>query len=301
MNQYELIMDNSGQRLDAWLSAHMTDLSRSYINELIKLGRVQVDGNIVKKPSLKPENGAKVFVDVPEPELIDVKPQDIALNIAYEDEWLLVIDKPQGMVVHPAAGHKDGTLVNALLAYCKGELSDINGVIRPGIVHRIDKDTSGLLLVVKNNLVHNSIADQIRKHEVVRTYRTVVYGSMPADKGTIDAPVGRDKKHRQRMAVVADGKPSVTHFEVLERYAKATYIEARLETGRTHQIRVHMKYAGHPVIGDPLYAPGRPNFDLNGQALHACQLSFTHPITGQVLTVESPLPDWFDNLLEKLK
>jgi 23S rRNA pseudouridine1911/1915/1917 synthase len=149
MNQYELIMDNSGQRLDSWLSAHMTDLSRSYINELIKLGRVQVDGNIVKKPSLKPENGAKVFVDVPEPELIDVKPQDIALNIAYEDEWLLVIDKPQGMVVHPAAGHKDGTLVNALLAYCKGELSDINGVIRPGIVHRIDKDTSGLLLVVK--------------------------------------------------------------------------------------------------------------------------------------------------------
>ena len=301
MNRYDLIMDDSGKRIDAWISDQMPELSRSYIHELILQKMIIVEGVSKLKPSTRLEKGSSIVVSVPEPEMISIKPQKIDLKIAYEDEWLLVVDKPQGMVVHPAAGHKDGTLVNALLEYCKGELSDINGVIRPGIVHRIDKDTSGLLLVVKNNQVHSSIADQIRKHEVIRTYRTLVYGQIPSDKGTIDAPIGRDKKHRQRMAVVADGKPSITHFKVLERFVKASYLETILETGRTHQIRVHMKYTGHPVLGDPLYAGGRADFGLKGQALHACGLSFKHPVTGDILKVESPLPVWFKDLLEQLE
>lgn len=301
MKQFELKMDNSGTRLDAWLSNMLPELSRSYVHELISEGRVEITGTAKIKPSLKLTEGTNIIVSVPEPEMMTVEPQEIALDIAYEDEWLIVVNKPQGMVVHPAAGHRDGTLVNALLSYCQGQLSDINGVIRPGIVHRIDKDTSGLLLVVKDNIVHGKIADQIRRHEVRRTYRTVVYGQMPAERGTIDAPIGRDHKHRQRMAVIADGKPSITHFDVIERLTKATYLEAELETGRTHQIRVHMKYAGHPVIGDPLYAPGRPNYDLEGQALHAFRLSFRHPVTGKQVEVESPLPDWFKELLDKLK
>lgn len=301
MKQFDLIMDNSGSRLDVWLSSNLPDLSRSYIHDLITSGRVEVDSLTKIKPSLKLAAGTAISVSVPDPEMITVEPQKIQLDIAYEDEWLLVVNKPQGMVVHPAAGHRDGTLVNALLSYCQGQLSDINGVIRPGIVHRIDKDTSGLLLVVKDNIVHGKIADQIRRHEVKRTYRAIVYGQMPADRGTIDAPIGRDHKHRQRMAVVAEGKPSITHFEVVERLAKATYLEADLETGRTHQIRVHMKYTGHPIVGDPLYAPGRPTYNLAGQALHAYRLCFKHPVTGRQVEVESPLPDWFKELIDKLK
>jgi 23S rRNA pseudouridine1911/1915/1917 synthase len=299
MKHYDFIMDESEQRLDIWLSLKLPDLSRSYIHSLIKLNHVLADDKPVK-PSVRLGKGHTITVDIPEPEMIDVKPEQIDLSIIYEDEYLLVVDKPQGMVVHPAAGHYNGTLVNALLDYCKGQLSDLNGVIRPGIVHRIDKDTSGLLLVVKNNQIHTRIADQIRRHEVTRTYRAVVHGIVPSDNGTIDAPIGRDSRFRQRMAVTADGRRSVTHFKVLQRFAKATYIEAELETGRTHQIRVHMKYTGHPLLGDPLYASGRPDYGLSGQALHAFRLKFLHPVTDKMIEVESPMPDYFNALLERL-
>lgn len=300
MMHYDLVMDDSNQRLDSWLTVKLPELSRSYIHTLIKLKNITVEG-MPSKPSAKIENGRRISVDIPDPEMIDIKPESISLNIVYEDDYLLVVDKPQGMVVHPAAGHHSGTLVNALLDHCKDQLSDLNGVIRPGIVHRIDKDTSGLLLVVKNNQVHTKIADQIRRHEVTRTYRAVVHGIVPSDQGTIDAPIGRDSRYRQRMAVAADGKQSITHFKVLKRFAKATYIEAELETGRTHQIRVHMKYAGHPLLGDPLYASGKNDFGLSGQALHAFRLRFVHPVSGETIEVESRMPDYFNDLLERLE
>jgi len=260
---------------------------------------VTIAGKSVK-PSLKTVAGQSVELQIPDPEPSDLKPEKIPLDIVYEDDWLLVINKPQGMVVHPAAGHHTGTLVNALLDYCAGQLSDLNGIIRPGIVHRIDKDTSGLILVVKDNQVHSSIADKIRRHEIRRIYQAVVYGIVNSDTGTIDAPIGRDSKNRQRMAIVGSGKPSITHFTVLKRFRAATLLEIRLESGRTHQIRVHMKYIGHPVIGDPVYAPGRPAFNLEGQALHARALEFEHPVTGQLVHLECPLPPHFEQLLEKL-
>lgn len=302
MIKHRLIVDQdgTGERIDAWLSASVRSLSRSYVHELIAQERVQVDGKWVK-PAFRLLIGQVVDVEVPDPEPMGVRPEKIDLNIAYEDEWLIVVDKPQGMVVHPAPGHAGGTLVNALLDYCQGNLSDLNGVIRPGIVHRIDKDTSGLLLVVKNNIIHEDIADKIRRHEIQRTYQAIVHGQMPAEAGTIDAPIGRDPGNRQRMAVVAEGKPSITHFKVLERYAKASWVEARLETGRTHQIRVHFQYTGHPIVGDPVYAAGRKDFGLAGQALHACRLTFEHPVSHRMVEVTSPLPDWFRHLQEQLK
>jgi len=300
MQQIKLIFDTSTQRLDAWLASQLPQYSRAYIRQLIDDGHVHVAGQIVK-PSFKGRPGQAVTLAIPDPVLLDVAPEAIPLQIRYEDEWLLIIDKPQGMVVHPAAGHSDGTLVNALLAYCDGQLSDLNGVIRPGIVHRIDKDTSGLLLVVKDNAVHLDIAEKIRRHEIVRTYQAVVHGLVSANDGTIDAPIGRDPVHRQRMAVVADGKPASTHFHVRERLNKASWLEVRLETGRTHQIRVHCQYIGHPLLGDPLYAGNRPDYGLQGQALHASRLELIHPVSGRTLTVDSPLPAYFVNLLENLR
>lgn len=296
----ERVLDDSGQRLDAWLATQLDQFSRAYLRQLIDEGRVLVAGRPVKA-SYKGRPGQVVQILIPAPVLIDVLPEAIPLSVRYEDEWLLVIDKPQGMVVHPAAGHHSGTLVNALLAHCQGQLSDLNGVIRPGIVHRIDKDTSGLLLAVKDNAIHADIADKIRRHEIRRTYQAVVHGQVAADEGTIDAPIGRDPRNRQRMAVVADGKPSVTHFRVCERFAKASWLEASLETGRTHQIRVHCQYIGHPLLGDPLYAGHRPDWGLAGQALHASRLQFIHPVTGRELVVDSPLPAYFTRLLEQLR
>lgn len=279
-------------RLDAWLSQQIPLHSRAFLKDLIDRAQVRVDGQVVK-PSFKPRAGQKVTVELPDPVDSTVLPEAIPLVIRYEDEWLLVIDKPQGMVVHPAPGHSGGTLVNALLSYCQGQLSDLNGVRRPGIVHRIDKDTSGLLLVVKDNSVHREIAEKIRHHEVRRTYQALVHGQVTADQGTIRAPIGRDPKNRQRMAIVSEGKAATTHFKVVERLAKATWLEVELETGRTHQIRVHCQYIGHPIVGDPVYAQGRQAFGQSGQVLHASRLVFVHPVTQESIVVESPLPQSF--------
>ena len=296
----QLIANVSEERIDRFLHSQMPDRSRSYIQKLIEQGCVTQNGRLVRA-STKTLLQAQIQVEIPEPAPSQLIPEQIPLDVRYEDEWLLVINKPQGMVVHPAVGHHEGTLVHALLAYCAGNLSDINGVIRPGIVHRIDKDTSGLLLVVKDNRVHAAIAEKIRRHEITRIYRAVVYGVPPSASGTIDAPVGRDPKNRQRMAVVAGGKPAVSHFSVLEQFREAAFVEVRLESGRTHQIRVHMKYIGHPVVGDPVYAPGRKTYGLQGQALHAASLSFVHPVSGETITVDSPLPESFEHLLEQLR
>lgn len=289
----------SGKRLDRCLAELLPEHSRAYLQKLLAEGRATLHGKTLK-PAWKTIAGVTVLLDIPEPELTPVRAQAIPLDIVFEDEWLIVVNKSQGMVVHPAAGHRDQTLVNALLEHCAGRLSDINGVIRPGIVHRIDKDTSGLLLVVKNNQVHADISDKIRRHEVKRVYQALVYGPVSASTGTIDAPVGRDPRHRQRMAVTAAGKQAVSHFKTIKKSAQASWLEVSLETGRTHQIRVHLQYIGHPVIGDPLYAGNRPRYGLTGQALHAGTLSLTHPVTGQNLTLTCPVPQSFAAIAEQL-
>lgn len=289
----------SNQRLDRCLSDQLPDHSRSFIQKLLAEGRATLNGKTLK-PSWKTVAGAVIALDIPEPEPTLIQPQDIPLDIVFEDEWLIVVNKPQGMVVHPAAGHRDQTLVNALLQHCAGNLSDINGVIRPGIVHRIDKDTSGLLLVVKDNRVHTAVSEKIRRHEIRRVYQALVHGHVSAASGTIDAPVDRDPRHRQRMAVVPDGKSALSHFQTIRAADRASWLEVSLETGRTHQIRVHMQYIGHPIIGDPLYAGNRPNYDLSGQALHAGTLSLTHPVTGEAMTLTCPVPDTFTRIAELL-
>jgi len=294
-----LQIDQDGIRLDSYLKSQLSGHSRAYLQKLIGDGLVTLSGKPLK-PSWKTVAGQTVDIVVPDPEPSRLEAENIPLDVIYEDDWLLVINKPQGMVVHPAAGHRSGTLVNALLNYCAGQLSDLNGIIRPGIVHRIDKDTSGLILVVKDNQVHAQVADKIRRHEIRRTYLAVVYGQVAAESGTIDAPIGRDPRNRQRMAVISGGKPSVTHFRVLQRFGQATLLEADLESGRTHQIRVHLQYIGHPVIGDPVYAPGRKNYGLSGQALHARALTFEHPVNGRTIALECPLPDYLTALLESL-
>lgn len=296
MAMINLIPEQFGLRLDVYLARAITSHSRAFLHQLIDQNNVLVNGKPAKA-SLKTAQGQTITVEIPEPVDSTLLAQAIPLTIRYEDEYLLVIDKAQGMVVHPAPGHPQGTLVNALLDYCQGSLSDLNGVKRPGIVHRIDKDTSGLLLVVKDNAVHHDIAEKIRRHEVKRTYQALVYGQVATDDGTIDAPIGRDPKNRQKMAVVPQGKPAISHFKVVERFDRATWIEVELETGRTHQIRVHCQFIGHPIVNDPLYAVGKKITSQAGQVLHASRLAFHHPITGQLLTVESPLPDYFLTML----
>lgn len=298
--EIKVTIDKTDHRLDSYLAGKLPQYSRAYLQKLIGDGLVTLNDKPMKA-AWKTIAGEQIRLFVPDPEPTGLKAEHIPLDLVYEDDWLLVINKPQGMVVHPAAGHRSGTLVNALLEYCAGNLSDINGVIRPGIVHRIDKDTSGLILVVKNNQVHAAVADKIRRHEIRRTYQAVVHGNPGSDSGTIDAPVGRDPRYRQRMAVVANGKPSITHFQVQKRYSQAAWLQAELETGRTHQIRVHLSYIGHPIIGDPLYAGGRWSYGLFGQALHAGSLDFEHPITGETIHLSCPLPPGFVNLLESLE
>ncbi len=300
MPELRFVSEVSGVRLDVYISSKNDEYSRSYFKQLIKDGKVLVNGSIPSKSGIMLESGDEIVIDLPEAVTTENAPQDIPLDIVYEDSDLLVINKPQGMVVHPAAGHADGTLVNALLAHCGDELSDINGVIRPGIVHRIDKDTSGLMLACKNNDTHLKLADMLSRHEIVREYRAIVYGVVSPDRGTVDAPIGRSDKDRRKMAVIKDGKPSVTHFEVVRRYAEATDLSLLLETGRTHQIRVHMSYIGHPVAGDPVYASRRDKFGLNGQALHSASVTFTHPATGETMHFEAPLPSYYTELLSKL-
>ncbi|WP_108669765.1 RluA family pseudouridine synthase [Peribacillus acanthi] len=297
--QFTIEGQQAGDRLDKTLSSLNDEWSRTQIQIWIKDGHVKVNGAPIKS-NYKASTGDKVVIEIPEPEALDVVPEEMNLDIYYEDSDVLVVNKPKGMVVHPAPGHTTGTLVNGLMAHCK-DLSGINGVMRPGIVHRIDKDTSGLLMVAKNDLAHENLVQQLVDKTVKRKYKAIVHGNIPHDYGTIDAPIGRDKKDRQSMTVTEENsKNAVTHFQVLERFNDFTYVECQLETGRTHQIRVHMKYIGYPLAGDPKYGP-RKTLDLNGQALHAGILGFTHPRTKEFLEFEAPTPAYFEELLDKLR
>ncbi len=287
-------------RLDVFISNKIKSYTRSYFTNLISEGKVTVNGKIITKAGYKLSCGDEITVDIPEPQSDDTVAQDIPLDILYEDDDLIIINKPQGMVVHPAAGHSDGTLVNALLMHCGDNLSDINGVVRPGIVHRIDKDTSGVMMAVKNNETHVKISEMMSRHEIERVYRTVVYGIVSEEKGTIDAPIGRSNKDRRKMTVTTDGKPSVSHFEVISRYREGTDLKVVLETGRTHQIRAHMTYIGHAVLGAQLYASKRNAFGLEGQCLHSKSIRFIHPRSGEELYFESELPDYYVDLLNRL-
>ncbi len=289
-----------GIRLDAYIASKLA-LSRSMSAELIENGHVLLNGKPSKKKTEVIE-GDEITVNMPDLKEPEALPQDIPLDIVYEDDDLLVVNKPKGMVVHPAPGNPDGTLVNALLYHCKGGLSGINGVMRPGIVHRIDKDTSGLLIVAKNDLAHQSLADQIKEHSFEREYSAIVYGNVKSQEGTVNAPIGRDPKNRQRMAIVyTNSKKAVTHYRVEEHLDGFTHMNFRLETGRTHQIRVHMASLGHPIAGDPLYGPKKVIKELEGQCLHARVIGFVHPKTHEYMEFSSPLPDYFKAFLQKNK
>ncbi len=303
MNNYtfEINSADKNQRIDKYLSANISELTRSAIVNLISDGNVKVNENRVSK-NYKLRAGDKVEIFVPDPVEYEAKPENIPLDIVYEDDDLLVVNKPKGMVVHPAAGNYEGTLVNALLYHCKNNLSGINGVIRPGIVHRIDKDTSGLLLVAKNDKSHNSLAAQIKEHSLTREYQAIVFGNIKEDSGTIDAPIGRHPSDRKKMAVTdKNSRNALTHFEVIERLKGYTYIKFRLETGRTHQIRVHCAYIGHPVSGDKVYGVKNEKTSLDSQCLHAGKIGFIHPSTGEYMEFISDLPDYFSDYLNKLR
>lgn len=286
-----------GQRLDKAV-AELTDLSRSLANEQIKDARILVNGQ-AKKAKYAVKEGDIIYYELPEPEVVEYVPEDIPLEIVYQDEDVAVINKPQGMVVHPSAGHTSGTLVNALMYHIK-DLSGINGVLRPGIVHRIDKDTSGLLMIAKNDQAHVALADELKDKKSLRKYWAIVHGNLPNDRGVIEAPIGRSEKDRKKQAVTAKGKLALTRFQVLERFGDYTLVELQLETGRTHQIRVHMAYIGHPVAGDEVYGP-RKTLKGHGQFLHARTLGFTHPRTGEVLEFTAEAPAIFQETLEKLR
>lgn len=291
----------TGIRIDKFLSEEMGELSRSYIQKLIKESHARVNDKPIKANYKLNENDC-LFID--EPELIepDILAEDIPLDILYEDSDLLVVNKPKGMVVHPAAGHYTGTLVNALMYYCKDDLSGINGVMRPGIVHRIDRDTTGSLVVCKNDQVHQKLAEQLKEHSIKRVYHAIVHGVLKEDSGTINAPIGRHPVERKKMSVnYKNGKDAVTHYRVLKRFQNYTYIECELETGRTHQIRVHMANIKHPLLGDEVYGPAKCPYPLQGQTLHAKVLGIVHPRTGEYIETDAPLPEYFDNLLKKLK
>ena len=291
--------DDVGQRLDKWLISKEIDITRSALQKLIDEGGVIVNDKPQSK-NYKLKNGDEVSIDIPEPKELEVIPQNIPIEIVYEDEHLLVVNKPKGMVVHPAPGNPDGTLVNALLYHCKGRLSSINGIIRPGIVHRIDKFTSGLLMVAKTDKAHNFLAEQIAAHSFTREYRAVVCGKVKEEKGTVDAPIGRDKRDRKKMCVcMQNSKNAVTHYELIEQYEKYAYMKFLLETGRTHQIRVHCAYIGHPVLGDDVY--GKAFKGIEGQCLHAKRLGFIHPETGEYMEFNSKLPEYFEDILKKIR
>ncbi|MEC1179425.1 RluA family pseudouridine synthase [Metasolibacillus meyeri] len=295
---YTIEAQQAGERIDKALASLQEEWSRTQINNWVTDGVVKVNGAEVKA-KYKVREGDIIEVDVPEPESLEVIAEDLALNIVYEDADVVVVNKPKGMVVHPAPGHMTGTLVNGLMHHCK-DLSGINGILRPGIVHRIDKDTSGLLMVAKNDVAHESLVNQLVEKSVTRKYTALVHGHIAHDKGTIDAPIGRDTKDRQKQAIVDNGKNAVTHFQVIERFGDYTLVECRLETGRTHQIRVHMQYIGFPLVGDPKYGP-KKTIDFDGQVLHAGILGFIHPATGEYLEFSAPLPEDFQQLLTELR
>ena len=293
--------EDGGVRLDSFLAASLPELTRSAAARLIETGQVTVDGGTASK-SARLSGGEAVEVALPEPEAVEALPQDIPLDVAYEDGDVIVVNKPAGLVVHPAPGHPDGTLVNALLYHCGDSLSGVGGALRPGIVHRIDRDTSGLIIAAKNDAAHLSLAAQLEDHSLYREYHAIAVGGFKEDRGTVDAPIIRHPVDRKKMAIDrAKGKPAVTHWEVLERYAGYTYLKCLLETGRTHQIRIHLASIGHPLLGDTVYGAKKPVPGLAGQCLHAKKLTFIHPATGEKITVECPLPDWFEAVLKKLR
>ncbi len=297
MNEIVLTAQESGVRLDKYISDN-SEISRSYAAKLAENGDITVNGKKAEKKT-KVQSGDEIRINVPEPEALEAVAQDIPIDIVYEDDSVIVVNKPQGMVVHPAPGNPDGTLVNGLLYHCS--LSDINGVVRPGIVHRIDKDTSGLLIVAKTNEAHESLSKQLKERKAMRRYYCIVNGNIKEDSGTINKPIGRNPIDRKKMAVVAGGREAVTHFKVLERFGQYTLVECVLETGRTHQIRVHMASIGHSIVGDPVYGAKKERFKTNGQLLHAKTIGFEHPKTKEVMEFDSELPEYFKDVLNKLK
>ena len=300
MQTLTLTVDQGGQRADALVARLAPELSRSAVQRLLEAGAVTLGDRPLKKND-KPAAGAVLTVTLPDPEPVEIVPQNIPLDIVYEDDDVIVVNKPVGLVVHPAPGHPDGTLVNALLYHCGSSLSGINGELRPGIVHRIDRDTSGLIIAAKNDRAHLALAAQLQDHTLARVYEAVTVGGLKEDSGTVNAPIGRHPVDRKRMAVDRlHGRPAVTHWRVLERFSGHTHVECRLETGRTHQIRVHMASLGHPLLGDVVYGSKKPWPGLAGQCLHARRLTFVHPATGLPMTLECPLPEWFEKVLEGL-
>ena len=295
-----LTADQAGERVDVFLSRRIENMTRSAAAKLLEEGAVLLCGKPVKK-NYKTNIGDELEITLPEPEPVEAVPQNIPLDVVYEDEDVIVVNKPVGMVVHPAAGHPDGTLVNALLYYCGNSLSGINGQLRPGIVHRIDRDTSGLIISAKNDMAHQCLADQLQDHSLYREYEAICVGNLKEDTGTIHAPIGRHPVDRKKMAIdFKNGRDAITHYVVLARYPGFTHIQCRLETGRTHQIRVHMASIGHPLLGDVVYGSKKPYPGLAGQCLHARKLSFIHPRSGERMSVECALPDWFTQVLTKL-
>ena len=298
---FQVEKENTGIRIDKYLSDNMEDISRSYLQKLLKDKSITVNNKAIKA-NYKVQEGDMVSVFVPEPEEPNILPEEIPLDILYEDDSLMVVNKPKDMVVHPSAGHTSGTLVNAVLFHCKGNLSGINGIMRPGIVHRIDKDTTGALLICKTDTCHRILAEQLKVHSITRKYRAVVQGNLKDDEGTVEGPIGRHTTDRKKMAInYKNGKEAITHYRVLERFGNATYIECQLETGRTHQIRVHMASIGHPLLGDTTYGSSKNPYHLQGQALHAMVLGFLHPVTNEYMEFTAPLPEYFLKLLEKLR
>lgn len=295
----EITENQAGERIDRFL-ADSQDLTRSFLQKILKEGEVIVNGKSVKA-NYKLRKGDRIEFEIPEAVEPDIVAEDIPLSILYEDADVLVVDKPKGMVVHPAAEHYSRTLVNAVMYHCKGELSGINGVLRPGIVHRIDRDTTGSIIICKNDMAHNEIARQLKEHSINRRYRAIVTGVLKDEEGTIEGAIGRDKKDRKKMAITADGKPAVTHYRVLQRFKHYTYVECVLETGRTHQIRVHMASIGHPLLGDEVYGRRSDKYKCEGQCLHAMTLGFHHPRTGEYIEVNAPLPPYFEHLLAVLE
>ena len=295
---FKVDVEKAGIRIDRYLADVCLDFSRSYLQKLLKDQMVSANGKVVKA-NYKTRAGDEVALQVPDMQPLDIKPEEIPLDILYEDEWLMVVNKPKDMVVHPSAGHMEGTLVNAVMAHCGEHLSGINGVLRPGIVHRIDMDTTGALVICKSDFAHQSLAEQLSVHSITRKYRAIVHGNLKEDEGTVRGAIGRHPTDRKKMAInERNGKPAVTHYRVLERFGNYTYIECQLETGRTHQIRVHMASIGHPLLGDAVYGPKKcPVKNLQGQTLHAMVLGFIHPRTGAYMEFEAPLPEYFSNLL----
>ena len=302
MNSFEIIVEESdiNKRIDVFLAKNLESFSRSYIQDLIKKGKATIGGKSIKA-NYRLRNGDNVVLNIPKPEPLEILPENIPLDILYEDNDVILVNKPKGMVVHPAAGHYSGTLVNALLYHCKDNLSGINGVLRPGIVHRIDMDTTGVIIACKNDNAHQNIAKQLAEHSITRRYVAIVNGNLKEDEGVVDAPIARAKNDRKKMAVDKDGKTAVTYYKVLERLKNYTYIECVLETGRTHQIRVHMSYINHPLLGDEIYSGKKESMKLQGQCLHAMVLGFIHPTTNEYMEFKAPIPEYFNEILKKIK